>query len=71
MAIDSIKRRVARLEEKASVQDHQELARVAALIEAGSYYDELTDEEKAAFERTFTDENGELPESIASTALNE
>ena len=46
MAIDSIKRRVARLEEKASVQDHQELARVAALIEAGSYYDELTDEEK-------------------------
>lgn len=46
MAIDSIKRRVARLEEKASVQDHQELARVAALIAAGAYYDELTDEEK-------------------------
>ena len=46
MAIDSIKRRVARLEEKASVQDHQELARVAALIAAGAYYDELTAEEK-------------------------
>ena len=42
MAIDSIKRRVARLEEKASVQDHQELARVAALIAAGAVEDAVT-----------------------------
>ncbi|MBQ6677767.1 MAG: DEAD/DEAH box helicase family protein, partial [Clostridia bacterium] len=40
-------------------------------IEQGIVYDELSDEDKAAFEETFEDENGELPESIASSALNE
>ncbi|MGX8680809.1 MAG: metallophosphoesterase, partial [bacterium] len=34
-------------------------------------YDDLSDEDKAAYENTFEDENGELPESIASSALNE
>ncbi|MBQ6419951.1 MAG: DEAD/DEAH box helicase family protein [Clostridia bacterium] len=40
-------------------------------IEQGIVYDELSDEDKAAYEDTFEDENGELPESIASSALNE
>ena len=40
-------------------------------IEQGIVYDELSDEDKQAYEDTFEDENGELPESIASSALNE
>lgn len=40
-------------------------------IEQGIVYDELSDADKRAYEDTFEDENGELPESIASSALNE
>ncbi|MBQ4140712.1 MAG: DEAD/DEAH box helicase family protein [Clostridia bacterium] len=40
-------------------------------IEQGIVYDDLSDADKEAYENTFEDENGELPESIASTALNE
>lgn len=40
-------------------------------IEQGIVYDELSDEDKAAYEETFEDENGDLPESIASSKLNE
>ena len=40
-------------------------------IEQGIVYDELSDADKEAYEDTFEDENGELPESIASSALNE
>lgn len=40
-------------------------------IEQGIVYDELSEEDKAAYEATFEDENGELPESIQSSALNE
>ena len=40
-------------------------------IEQGIVYDDLSDEDKAAYEDTFEDENGELPELIASSALNE
>ena len=40
-------------------------------IENGIVYDELSDEDKAVYENTFKNENGELPESIASSALNE
>ena len=40
-------------------------------IEQGIVYDELSDADKEAYEDTFTDENGELPESIVSSALNE
>lgn len=39
-------------------------------IEQGIVYDELSDEDKEAYEETFKDENGELPESIGSSALN-
>ena len=37
----------------------------------GIVYDELSDAEKEEYEGTFTDENGELPEQIGSSALNE
>ena len=40
-------------------------------IEQGIVYDELSDADKRAYEDTFEDENGELPEIIASSALNE
>lgn len=40
-------------------------------LEQGIVYDELSPEEKAEYEATFTDENGELPEHIQSSALNE
>ena len=40
-------------------------------IEQGIVYDELSDEDKAAYEDTFEDENGELPDRIGSSALNE
>ena len=40
-------------------------------LEQGIVYDDLSDEDRQAYEATFTDENGELPESIASSALNE
>lgn len=37
----------------------------------GITYDELPEDEKAEYEATFTDENGELPDKIESSALNE
>ena len=40
-------------------------------LEEGISYDDLSEEEKAEYEATFTDENGELPERIESSALNE
>ncbi len=40
-------------------------------LEEGIIYDELSDAEKEEYENTFTDENGELPEQIGSSALNE
>lgn len=39
-------------------------------IEKGIVYDELSEEDKEAYEATFEDENGELPEKISSSALN-
>ncbi len=40
-------------------------------IEQGIAYDELSEEDRQAYENTFEDENGELPEKIVSSALNE
>ena len=40
-------------------------------IQQGIVYDDLSEEDKRAYEDTFEDENGELPESISSSALNE
>lgn len=39
-------------------------------IEQGIVYDELSEEDKKAYEETFEDEHGELPESIGSSELN-
>ncbi len=39
-------------------------------IEQGIVYDELSDREKEEYENTFENEDGELPESICSSALN-
>lgn len=40
-------------------------------IEQGIVYDELSEEDKAAYEDTFKNENGEIPERISSSKLNE
>ena len=40
-------------------------------IENGIVYDELSDEEKKIYEDTFRDENGNIPKSIVTSALNE
>ena len=40
-------------------------------IQQGIVYDELSEADKEAYEDTFEDENGDLPESISSSALNE
>ncbi len=40
-------------------------------IEQGIVYDELSEEDREVYENTFEDENGELPERIVSSALNE
>ncbi|MBR4877413.1 MAG: DEAD/DEAH box helicase family protein, partial [Rhodocyclaceae bacterium] len=40
-------------------------------IQQGIVYDELSDEDKQVYEDTFETEDGELPESITSSAMNE
>ncbi|MBR2966785.1 MAG: DEAD/DEAH box helicase family protein [Clostridia bacterium] len=40
-------------------------------IEQGIVYDDLSEEDKQAYESTFEGENGELPQSISSSALND
>ena len=40
-------------------------------LDSGITYEDLPEEEREAYENTFTDENGELPEKIVSSALNE
>lgn len=40
-------------------------------LEQGIAYDELSDDEKEEYEELFIDENGEVPERLSSSALNE
>lgn len=40
-------------------------------IQNGLVYDELSEEDKKTYENTFEDENGEIPDSIDSSALND
>ena len=40
-------------------------------IEQGIVYNDLSEEDRETYENTFEDENGDLPESIASSAINE
>lgn len=51
--------------------DYVSVETVLKFIQDGIVYDELSDEDKESYENTFVDENGELPESIASSALND
>ena len=53
------------------LEDFMSVETTLKFIERGIIYDDLSDEEKEEYEKTFEDENGELPESIASSALNE
>jgi type I restriction enzyme R subunit len=41
------------------------------LLEQGIVYDDLSEEDKEAYEDLFADENGDIPEAIDSSALNE
>ena len=40
-------------------------------LDSGITYEDLPEDEREEYENTFTDENGELPEKIVSSALNE
>ena len=51
--------------------DYVSVESTLKFIDQGIVYDDLSDEDKAAYEETFTDENGELPDAIQSSAINE
>ena len=51
--------------------DYVSVETTLKFIQQGIVYDELSEEDRRAYEDTFEDENGELPESIAASALNE
>ncbi len=51
--------------------DYMSVETKLKFLEQGIVYDELSDEDKEEYENTFTDENGELPDHINSSALNE
>ena len=51
--------------------DYMSVETKLKFMSAGITYDELPEEEREEYENTFADENGELPENIASSALNE
>ena len=50
--------------------DYMSVETKLKFIEQGICYTELSDEEKAIYEDTFENENGEIPEKINSSALN-
>ena len=51
--------------------DYVSVETTLKFIERGIVYDELSEEDKEAYEDTFEGESGEIPEKIASSALNE
>lgn len=51
--------------------DYVSVETVLKFLSDGIVYDDLNEEDKESYENTFVDENGELPESISSSALNE
>lgn len=51
--------------------DYMSVESKVKFIEQGITYADLTEEEKAEYENLFENENGELPEKISSSALNE
>lgn len=50
--------------------DFQSIETQLKFVEQGIVYDELSDEDKEAYEETFENEDGELPKQINSSALN-
>lgn len=50
--------------------DYVSVESTLKFIEQGIVYDELSEEDKEAYEETFEDETGELPSAIGSSALN-
>jgi len=51
--------------------DYMSVETKLKFIEQGIGYEDLTEEEREIYENTFKDENGELPDRISSSALNE
>ena len=51
--------------------DYMSVETKLKFVEQGITYEDLTEEEKAEYENLFEDENGEIPERINSSALNE
>lgn len=51
--------------------DYMSVESSVKFIEQGISYNELSEEEKQEYENLFADEDGEVPERIASSALNE
>ena len=51
--------------------DYMSVETKLKFIEQGIVYDELSEEDRAAYENTFEDMDGELPERVSSSALNE
>lgn len=51
--------------------DYVSVETTLKFLQEGIVYDDLSDEDKRAYEDTFEDENGNLPERISSSALNE
>ena len=51
--------------------DYMSVESKLKFIEQGITYEELTQEEKEEYENLFEDEDGEIPERISSSALNE
>ena len=51
--------------------DYMSVETSLKFIHQGISYDELSDEDKEAYENTFEDENGDYPESISPLALND
>ena len=50
--------------------DFQSVETAMKFIDHGIVYDELSDEDKETYEKTFVQEDGEVPEAISSSALN-
>lgn len=50
--------------------DFQSVETTLKFVEQGIVYDELSEEDKVAYEDTFEDEEGKLPEAIGASALN-
>lgn len=50
--------------------DYMSVETTFKFIEQGIAYDELSEEDKEVYERTFANEDGEVPEKISPTALN-